>query len=159
MADDSKINIYVNSRNKRTDETAANFNIIIPDGLLKVTSDETFELNVISFNCVNSFYHCNDNSNKFQLIFRNDSNNMYMIQDCSLTNGNPNVYDVLSNINSLTSVYMTTTYNRITNKYSFTRTYLQTSNYYNMYIKAYNSSNFLGISNGIEYLGSGPLSS
>ena len=159
MSNDSKINIYVNSINRRTDETASNFNVIIPDGLLKVKQNEEFELNVISFNCVNSFYHCNDNSNKFQLIFRNDSNNMYMIQDCNLTNGNPYVYDVLSNINALTSVYMYTTYSRITNKYIFTRTYPQTSNYYNMYIKAYNSSNFLGISNGIEYLGSGPLSS
>ena len=65
MSDDSKINVYVNSKNRRTDETASNFNIIIPDGLLKVNSDETFELNVISFNCINSFYHCNDNSNKF----------------------------------------------------------------------------------------------
>ena len=45
-----------------------------------------------------------------------------MVQDYYLTNGNPTVYDVLSNINTLTSVYMTTTYNRITNKYSFTGT-------------------------------------
>ncbi len=29
---------------------------------------------------------------------------MYMIQDCYLTNGNPNVYDVLNNINDLSSV-------------------------------------------------------
>jgi len=152
MADDSKINIYVNSRNKRTDETASNFNVIIPDGLLKVSSDETFELNVISFNCVNSFYHCNDNSNKFQIIFRNNLDNMYMIQDCYLTNGNPNVYDLLNNINALSSVYMTTTYNRITNKYSFIRTYPQTTSYYNMYIKPYNSSNFLGLSNSVEFL-------
>ena len=55
MADDSKINIYVNSKNRRTDETASNFNVIIPDGLLKVNNNQSFELNVISFNCVNSF--------------------------------------------------------------------------------------------------------
>ena len=152
MADDSKINIYVNSRNKRKDETASNFNVIIPDGLLRVNSDETFELNVISFNCVNSFYHCNNNSNNYQIIFRNNLNNLYMVQDYYLTNGNPNVYDVLSNINALSSVYMTTTYNRITNKYSFTRIYTQTTNYYYMYIKPYKSSNFLGISNSVEFL-------
>ena len=55
-----------------------------------------------------------------------------MIQDYYLNNGNPNVYDVLSNINDLTSIYMTTTYNRITNKFTYTRTYPQTTNYYNM---------------------------
>ncbi len=37
-----------------------------------------------------------------------------MIQDYYLTNGNPNVYDVLSNNNALTSVYMTTSYNTVT---------------------------------------------
>ncbi len=44
---------------------------------------------------------------------------------------------------------MTTTYNRITNKFNYTRTYPQTTYYYNMYIKPYNSSNFLGLLNNI----------
>ncbi len=55
MSDKSKINIDVNSKNKRTDETVSNFNVINPDGLLKISEKEEFELNVISFNCVNSF--------------------------------------------------------------------------------------------------------
>ena len=42
MSNDSKINIYVNSINRRTDETASNFNVIIPDGLLKVKQNEEF---------------------------------------------------------------------------------------------------------------------
>ena len=95
MVDDSKINIYVNSRNRRTDETASNFNVIITDGLSKINNNQTFELNVISFNCVNSFYHCNNNSNKFQIIFRNNLNNIYSIQDLYLSNGNSNIYDIL----------------------------------------------------------------
>ena len=115
---DSKINIYVNSKNRRTDETASNFNVIIPDGLLKVTSNEEFELNVISFNCYNTFYHCNNNSNKFQIIFRNNLGSLYATQDLFLTNGNPNIYDVLNNINTLSSIYFTTSYNRITNKFT-----------------------------------------
>ena len=97
MSENSKINIYVNSKNRRTDETASNFNVIIPDGLLKVTSNEEFELNVISFNCYNTFYHCNNNSNKFQIIFRNNLGSLYATQDLLLTNGNPNVYAILSN--------------------------------------------------------------
>ena len=64
---------------------------------------------------------------------------------------NPNVYDALCSINSLTSVYMTTSYNRITNKSTYTRTYPQTTNYYNMYIKPYNTSKFLGLLNNVEY--------
>ena len=152
MSDNSKINIYVNSINRRQDETPSNFSIIIPDGLLKVSNNEEFELNVISFNCYNTFYHCNNNSNKFQIVFRNNLENIYFVQDLFLTNGNPNVYDILNNINTLSSSYMTTTYNRITNKFTYTRIYAQTSNYYNMYIKPYNSDNFLGLSNGVEFL-------
>ena len=91
MSENSKINIYVNSKNRRTDEATSNFNIIIPDGLLKINNNEEFEMNVISFSCINSFYHCNNNSNRFQIIFRNNLNNMYMIQDYYLNNGNPNV--------------------------------------------------------------------
>jgi hypothetical protein len=142
MSENSKTNIYVNSKNRRTDEPTSNFNIIIPDGLPKINNNEEFELNVISFSCINSFYHCNNDSNRFQIIFRNNLNNMYTIQDYYLTNGNSNIYDVFSNINSLISVYMTTSYNRITNKFTYTRTYPQTTNYCNMYIKPYNSNNF-----------------
>ncbi len=65
-----------------------------------------------------------------------------MIQDYYLNDGNLNVYDVLSNISALTSVYMTTSYNRITNKFIYTRTYAQTTSYYHMYIKPYNYSIF-----------------
>ena len=84
MSDNSKINIYVNSKNRRQDETASNFNVIIPDGLLKVTSNEEFELNVIPFSCYNTFYHCNNNSNKFQIIFRNNLGSLYATQDLLL---------------------------------------------------------------------------
>ncbi len=35
----SKINIYVNSKNRKSDETPSNFNVIIPDGLLRVNKD------------------------------------------------------------------------------------------------------------------------
>ena len=55
MSNNNKINIYINSKNRRADETASNFNIIIPDGLLKVNNDEEFELAVISFSCYNTF--------------------------------------------------------------------------------------------------------
>ncbi len=36
FTDNSKIIIYINSKNRRTDETASNFNVIIPDGYEKL---------------------------------------------------------------------------------------------------------------------------
>ena len=44
MSNISKINIYVNSINTKSDETPSNFSVIIPDGLLKVNNKEEFEL-------------------------------------------------------------------------------------------------------------------
>ena len=59
----SKINIYVNSKNRKSDESPSNFSVIIPDDLLKIKKDEYFTLSVNSFYCYNDFYHCNENSN------------------------------------------------------------------------------------------------
>jgi len=45
-----------------------------------------------------------------------------------------------------------TTYNRINNKFTFTRIYTQDANYFNMYIKPINCGSFLGLNNNVEYL-------
>ena len=148
----SKINIYVNSRRRKTDETASNFSVIIPDGLLKVTKDQYFTMSVNSFYCYNDFYQCNSNSNYFILMFRTTTNSIYMTQDFYLNVGNPNVYDLVSDINAKCSVYLTCTYDNIKNKITFTRTYAQTTNYYNMYIKPMTCGNFFGLDNNVEKL-------
>ena len=64
----SKLNIYVNSKNRKPDETPSNFSVIIPDGLLKVNKDEYFTLSVNSFFCYNDFYQCNSSCNSFNII-------------------------------------------------------------------------------------------
>ena len=112
----SKLNIYVNSKSRKSDETASNFSVIIPDGLLRVNKDEYFTLSVNSFYCYNDFYQCNINSNYFTLIFRNNLNVVYLTQKLYLNIGNPNVYDLLSDINSKLSGYLNCTYDNIKNK-------------------------------------------
>ena len=148
----SKINIYVNSRRRKTDETASNFSVIIPDGLLKVTKDQYFTMSVNSFYCHNDFYQCNSNSNYFILMFRTNTDSIYMTQDTYLNIGNPNIYDLVSDINSKCSVYLTCTYDNIKNKITFNRIYAQTNSYYNMYIKPINCGNFFGLDNNVEKL-------
>jgi hypothetical protein len=77
----SKVNIYVNSKNRKPDETPSNFSVTIPDGLLRpslrVNKDEYFTLSVNSFYCYNDFYQSDINSNYFTLIFKNSSNVVY----------------------------------------------------------------------------------
>ena len=148
----SKINVYVNSRKRKTDETASNFNVIIPDGLLKVNKDQYFTMSVNSFYCYNDFYQCNSSSNYFILMFRTNTNAIYSTQDLYLNVGNPNVFDLISDINSKCSTYLACSYDNIKNKILFTRTYTQTSNSYNMYIKPVASGSFFGFANNVENL-------
>jgi hypothetical protein len=68
----SKINVHVNSKNRKVDETASNFSIIIPDGLLRVNKNEYFTMSVNSFYCYNDFYQCNNNCNGFNIIVKNN---------------------------------------------------------------------------------------
>ena len=125
----SKINIYVNSKNRKSDETPSNFSVIIPDGLIKVNNDEYFTLSVNSFYCYNDFYQCNNNCNNFNIVFRTDLNDVYLNQTFNLNIGNPNIYDLINDINSKLSGYLTCSYDNIKNKITYTRTYTQTSNY------------------------------
>ena len=148
----SKINIYVNSKNRKSDETPSNYSVIIPDGLLKVNKDEYFTMSVNSFYCYNDFYQCNINSNSFNIIFRTNINDVYLTQKFNLNIGNPNIYDLINDINTKLSGYLTCSYNNIKNKITYTRTYAQTSNYYNMYIYPINSGGFFGFNNNVETL-------
>jgi hypothetical protein len=141
----SKINIYVNSKNRKSDETPSNFSVIIPDGLLKVNNDEYFTMSVNSFYCYNDFYQSNINSNSFNIIFKTNTNTVYLTQKYNLNIGNPNIYDLVGDINSKLSGYLTCSYDNIRNKITYTRTYTQTSNYYNMYLYPINSGGFLDL--------------
>jgi len=109
-------------------------------------------MSVNAFYCYNDFYQCNINSNYFTLIFRNNLNVIYVTQKIYLNVGNPNVYDLISDINSKLSGYLTCTYDNIKNKFTYTRVYTQTTNYFNMYINTINSGSFFGLTDNVETL-------
>ena len=148
----SKINIYCSSKYRQSDEQTYNFKVVIPDGLLECADDELFTMDINYLYFYNSFYQCNLNYNHFQLWFYTSGGLPYMLQDLYLTTGNPNIFDIISNINSLISVYGNVSYDRIKNKFIYTRTYAQDSNYYNMYLVAINASSFLGFINNTKNL-------
>ena len=128
----SKINIYVNSKNRKSDETPSNFSVIIPDGLIKVNNDEYFTMSVNSFYCYNDFYQCNTTCNKFLLITKNSSGNTTSSITLDITIGNPNVMDILKYINAVlknTNV-LSCDYFSVTNKFIFTRLMQETPEAY-----------------------------
>ena len=64
-----KINIYINSKNRDSNEKISNFTVRIPQNLLRLERGEHFSLNVNGFYCYNSWFNCIDEfNNEFQLI-------------------------------------------------------------------------------------------
>ena len=150
----SKINIYVNSKNRKSDETPSNFSVIIPDGLIKVNNDEYFTLSVNSFYCYNDFYQCNNNCNKFLLITKNSSGITTSSITLDITVGNPNAMDILNYINAVlknTNV-LSCDYFSVTNKFIFTRLMQETPEAYELYINPLKAGCFLGFKDNTEVL-------
>ena len=148
----SKINIYVNSKNRKSDETPSNFSVIIPDGLIKVNNDEYFTLSVNSFYCYNDFYQCNTTCNKFLIILKNIDGETSTSLKLDLPIGNPNVMDILKYINSVlkNGNVLSCDYNNINNKFIFTRLIERTSEAYDLYINPLNAGRFFGFKNDTE---------
>ena len=132
----SKINIYVNSKNRKSDETPSNFSVIIPDGLLRVNKDEYFTMSVNSFYCYNDFYQCNENCNRFAVIGKNDSGATAGVVTFDIPVGNPNVIDILNFINAVLKPggVLSCAYDNVKNKFIFTRLMVQTPENYELYI-------------------------
>ncbi len=67
-----KINIYINSKNRDSNEKISNFTVRIPQNLLRLERGELLSLNVNGFYCYNSWFNCIDEfNNEFQLIIKN----------------------------------------------------------------------------------------
>ena len=111
-----KINIYINSKNRDVNENANKFKVKIPNNLLRLNRDEYFTLNVNGFYCYNSWFNCIDGfNNMFQIVMCNMDDEITSIFDYTLQDGNPNVNDVRTNLNSILLNKVAIQYDRIRN--------------------------------------------
>ena len=110
----SKINLFISSKNRKLDETANKFQVILPDGLLHVDEDEFFVMKVINFNIFNQWYLIRNNYNNLLQLIKNDT----LITQISINEGSPNALQLMKTLNeSLNPIIIT--YDRNTNKYNF----------------------------------------
>ena len=147
-----KINLFLTTSSRPSTQQPYNFLYNVPNGMITKEKEQLFQLTVSAFYCYNTFYNCNLNYNHFQIVFNTNTGILYNTTDWYLTIGNPNVNDLVSDINNQLSSYLSVSYNKVQNTFSFTRIYAQTNNYYNMYIKPINSQSFLGLYNNTQYL-------
>jgi hypothetical protein len=140
-----KINVYINSKNRDSNEKISNFTVRIPQNLLRLDHGESFSLNVNGFYCYNSWFNCIDEfNNEFQIILKNINNEIVEILNYKLNDGNPNVNDVKSNLNELLINKVQVSYDKQRNKFIFKRSLPVTTQYNTMYLNIINSEDFLG---------------
>jgi hypothetical protein len=143
---EDKVNVYINSKNRAANETVSNFNVVIPDSLLSLyDKNQYWTLNVNFFSCFNNWYNCmTDFNDEFQLIYHNNSGIQTEVFNFQLTEGNPDVYDVKNNLNSLLSGHITVIYDKPRNVYVYKRTSVITTNRTKLYLNIINAEDFLG---------------
>ena len=140
-----KINIYINSKNRDLSEQISNFTVRIPQNLLRLESGEYFTLNINGFYCYNSWFNCIDGfNNEFQIIIKNDNNEIVETIIYRINDGNPNVNDVRTNLNTLLLNKVIVSYDKQRNKFLFKRTLPVSTQNYTMYLKIINCEDFLG---------------
>ena len=140
-----KINIYINSKNRDLSEQISNFTVRIPQNLLRLESGEYFTLNINGFYCYNSWFNCIDGfNNEFQIIIKNDNNEIVETIIYRINDGNPNVNDVRTNLNTLLLNKIIVSYDKQRNKFLFKRTLPVSTQNYTMYLKIINCEDFLG---------------
>ena len=138
-----KINIYINSKNRDLNEKISNFTVRIPQNLLRLQQNEYFTLNVNGFYCYNSWFNCIDGfNNEFQIIIKNINDQIVETYNYSLNDGNPNVNDVRSNLNTLLLNMVNVTYDKQRNKFIFKRALPVSTQNYTMYLNIINSEDF-----------------
>jgi hypothetical protein len=113
------ITSFIKSSNRATNEKPYNFSIDYPDGILTCGADEYIEINVISFDMINTMYNINDTNNQF--IIR------YSVGDITYTIpiGNYSVKTFMAMISGLikddTEDNIVISYNTAQNTYTFAK--------------------------------------
>ena len=110
------ITSFIKSNNRSDNEKSYNFSIDYPDGVLTCNGDEYMEVNVISFDMINTMYNINSTNNEF-IIRRGTTDTTYTIPV-----GNYSVKTFMAMMSGLINdVNIIISYNTAQNTYTFTK--------------------------------------
>lgn len=140
------ITSFINSANRQTHEDISSFTVDYQDGILLCNKDEYMEINVLSFDLLNSMYNINITNNKF--IFISIINGITNIKNCNIPYGNYSIKTFMLILKQLIDINdINISYNDAQNTYTFKKNI--TANIYK--INSININNLIGISNDTEY--------
>ena len=107
------ITSFIKSSNRRSNETAYNLSIDYPDGILTCNSNEYIEINVVSFDMINTMYNIYSSNNQF-IIRRGTTDTTYTIPE-----GNYSVKTFMATmIGLINDPHITIAYNTAQNTYT-----------------------------------------
>jgi hypothetical protein len=110
------ITSFIKSSNRSDNEKSYNFSIDYPDGVLTCNGDEYMEVNVISFDMINTMYNIYSDNNQF-IIRRGTTDTTYTIPV-----GNYSVKTFMAMMSGLINdVNIIISYNTAQNTYTFTK--------------------------------------
>jgi hypothetical protein len=110
------ITSFIKSSNRSDNEKSYNFSIDYPDGVLTCNGDEYMEVNVISFDMINTMYNINNTNNQF-IIRRGTTDTTYTIPE-----GNYSVKTFMAMMSGLINdVNIIISYNTAQNTYTFAK--------------------------------------
>ena len=145
----ARINLYLNSVNRTLGDSHSSFEMTMANSLITADTNEIFFLNVIQFNTFNNFYQVQQGYNTdFQIIIKPTTGDNQIITG-TIPYGNLTVYDILSYLSLLLSGLINITYDKLKNKFIFTRIINDTTLYNSIYI----SNIYLNIINCDQLLG------
>ena len=146
----ARINLYLNSVNRTIGDKPSSFEMVMVNTLLTADTNEIFFLNVIQFNTFNNFYQVQKGHNTdFEILIYNHDNEFHDSIIGEIPYGNLSVYDILNYLQTLLNGLINITYDKLKNKFIFTRI-INTSTLYNgiyisnMYLNIINCDTLLG---------------
>ena len=143
-----KINLYINSKNRDSNDKINHINISLPNGLLYCNMDEYFILNVNSFYTCANWYNCTSRNNSCKFIVKDHDDEVVETFDIKLPVGNLNVLQITAILNNKLVNHVIITYDSISNKFTFTRKHHPSPNEFVIILECINCGNFIGFDNG-----------
>ena len=144
MSSVNKINVYISSKKRLSNEKSNDFTVDFPSGMIKCDPKKEFlVMNINGIIMQNSFYNTQDINNKYKVIV--DDVITYKFE---IPIGNYNVLELLDIFNDQLSSLVKVEYSQTLNKYKWTNNILINKK---ITIVSVSANDFLGFKNNKPY--------
>ena len=145
MGDSKYVNVFVTSRNRQQDEKPCDWLLKFPSGMISAKANQGLKLNVVSYHIPNNFYNINERNNQFEVIIRDQNDEIDKRIQYTIEPGNYSVLTFCSYINNLCKPYFVLTYKNARNIYTIKSTYTDPSK--TVFLKPISCGQFFGLNN------------